>query len=338
MTPKECVLTALRRGVPERIPTFEWFIDSRVTRTLCDTDDPVLAAVRLDLDAVNIRADYTKEWCGTDIYVDEWGIERKLTGDVLPASTAYPIADVRIQADYVFPDPDVPHRFATLERALELCCDERAVVLNLRDGFSDMRDLLGYQHALMDMLAERQAYTDLLRRVVDYNVRLAEVAVRRYGIQIVATTDDVCTAQGPLISPKTYGRVIAPLFQDAIQGYKSLGLMVIKHCDGDIRRYLPHWLDAGIDCLDPIDPAGGLDMAMMKVEYGDRICLKGNIDCTGYLCSGTPEQVAEEVRTCIAKGGPGGLIVSSSNTIHRGVRPENYAAMLQAIREFGTNR
>ncbi|MDR1962727.1 MAG: hypothetical protein LBQ50_03000 [Planctomycetaceae bacterium] len=41
MTPNDCLLAALRREVPERIPTFEWFIDASVTKKLCDTDDPV---------------------------------------------------------------------------------------------------------------------------------------------------------------------------------------------------------------------------------------------------------------------------------------------------------
>jgi uroporphyrinogen decarboxylase len=47
--------------------------------------------------------------------------------------------------------------------------------------------------------------------------------------------------------------------------------------------------------------------------------------------------VEEEVRQCIlAGGGGGGLILSSSNTIHRGVKPENYRAMLRAVRRYGT--
>ena len=59
-------------------------------------------------------------------------------------------------------------------------------------------------------------------------------------------------------------------------------------------------------------------------------------DCTGALCSGSPEEVEDEVRRCIAEGAAGGgLIVSSSNAIHRGVKPENYRAMLRTIRRYG---
>ena len=56
----------------------------------------------------------------------------------------------------------------------------------------------------------------------------------------------------------------------------------------------------------------------------------------GALCCGTAEEVKEEVKACLRAGGPGGgYIISSSNTIHSGVKPENYAAMLEAVREYG---
>ncbi|GEM_PF-4725816 len=44
----------------------------------------------------------------------------------------------------------------------------------------------------------------------------------------------------------------------------------------------------------------------------------------------------ESVRDTIAAAVPGGgYIISSSNTIHPGVKPENYIAMVEAAREFG---
>jgi len=59
------------------------------------------------------------------------------------------------------------------------------------------------------------------------------------------------------------------------------GLKVIKHCDGDCSAVIDFWIDAGIDCLDPIDPGANFKMADFNRRYGDRICLKGNISCTG---------------------------------------------------------
>jgi len=336
MTPKERMLAVLAREIPDAVPTFEWFIDEGVGEALCDTRDPIEIVERLDIDAVNLRTDYTKEWIDDETYVDEWGSKKVLTGDALAAATSHPIEDLARQADYQFPDPDGPGRFATLQRAVELYGDRRAVVYNLRDGFSEMRDLLGYENALIGMLIDPANYVALLQRAIEYNLKLAEIAVARFGIQIIATTDDVCQAAGPLIAPEQYEEFLAPAFREVIGGYKALGCRVIKHCDGDVLPLLPIWIEAGIDCLDPIDPGAGMDMGDMKARFGDQIVLKGNIDCTGDLCDGTEEQVRQEVRECLAKGmAGGGLILSSSNTIHRGVKPENYRAMLEELRASG---
>ncbi len=46
--------------------------------------------------------------------------------------------------------------------------------------------------------------------------------------------------------------------------------------------------------------------------------------------------VEEEVRAAIRAAGPGGgYILSSSNTIHPGVDPANYIAMVKATHEYG---
>ena len=338
MNATERMCAAIRRETPDRIPTFEWFIDVSVGQALTGSDDPLDVVERLDLDGVNVRPDYAKRFIDAQTFEDEWGNRRQLTGDCIPAVIAQPLSDVTRHAEFTFPDPRADHRFATLRRAVERFGDARAVVLNLRDGFSDLRDLLGYEEALMAPLAEPEACAAFLDRIVSYNLALAEHAVRTFGVRIIATTDDVAMTAGPLFSPDVYREQILPSFRRAIQGFKALGCLTVKHCDGNVLPLVELWIEAGIDCLDPIDPGAGLTMAGMKRQYGGRIALKGNIDCVRTLCTGTPDEVREEVRRCIAEGGPGGLIVSSSNTIHRGVKPENYRALLEALRTYGGGR
>ena len=336
MTPKERILTALRREQPDAVPTFEWFIDKQVAHALCGTADPIDVVEQLDLDAINIRPDYGKEKLTEDTYSTEWGMKRQITTEVIDPVIESPIPDLSAQADFTFPDAEAPHRYATLEKALERFGEARAIVWNLRDGFSDMRDLLGYENALIGMLTEPAAFDALLDRVVDWNLALARVAKERYGTQIVATTDDIAASNGLIFSPEAYFEHVAPRFERVIGGYKELGYLCIKHCDGNILQVRDHWIEAGVDCLDPVDPAAGMELAAFKAEVGDKVCLKGNVNCMGALCCGTAEEVEEEVRACLRAGGPGGgYILSSSNTIHSGVKPENYTAMLTALRACG---
>jgi len=62
----------------------------------------------------------------------------------------------------------------------------------------------------------------------------------------------------------------------------------------------------------------------------------GNIDCSRLLSEARVEEVEATVRECILQAAPGGgHIISSSNSIHSSVKPENYRAMLAATRRYG---
>jgi uroporphyrinogen decarboxylase len=73
----------------------------------------------------------------------------------------------------------------------------------------------------------------------------------------------------------------------------------------------------------------------MKREYGDRLCLLGNVDLN-LLGMGTPEEVDEEVRGLIRDVGPGGgYMISSGNTLADYLRPENVLTLSQAVQKYG---
>jgi uroporphyrinogen decarboxylase len=75
----------------------------------------------------------------------------------------------------------------------------------------------------------------------------------------------------------------------------------------------------------------------VKEKYGDRIALKGNVDCAQTLSYASVDEVVEETKEVIRKGAPsGGFILSSSNSIHASVKPENYLAMLDTLKKYGS--
>ena len=79
-----------------------------------------------------------------------------------------------------------------------------------------------------------------------------------------------------------------------------------------------------------------MDIRSVKREYGDRLCLLGNVDLN-LLGMGTPEEVEAEVRGLIEDVGPGGgYILSSGNSLAGYLLPENVMAMSSAGRKYGT--
>ncbi len=176
---------------------------------------------------------------------------------------------------------------------------------------------------------------ELVELSVDLNLELAKEAVIR-GIKIVYTGDDFAYTKGLLIPLNIFKKIFYPGFKKVIRGFKDLGLFVIKHTDGNIMEIIDMIIDAGIDCLDPIDPISEMDLYSIKKKYGKKVALKGNVDCSETLTFGTISEVIKETKESMRAGASGGgFILSSSNSIHSGVKPENYMAMLYALRTYG---
>lgn len=129
---------------------------------------------------------------------------------------------------------------------------------------------------------------------------------------------------------------VLPQLKKAVDAFKKRGAFLVKHTDGYCYPFLEDMVKTGIDALHSVDPTAGMDTELLKEEYGDRICLCGNIDCAHTLVRKSPSSVAEEVKRCINDASPGGgHILCSSNTIHSGVRVENYLTMVKEGRRRG---
>jgi len=188
---------------------------------------------------------------------------------------------------------------------------------------------------LLNFLAEPEFAHALLERVMDINIRIIVNAIRQ-GADVIVLGDDYADNSGPMMSPDHFAEFILPRLQKAIDAIHDEGAFVIKHTDGNIWKLMDMIVGTGADGLNPIEPCAGMDIGEVKKKYGDRICLSGNIDCGRLLSSGTPEEVRLAVKECIEVAAPGGgFILSSSNSIHSSVNPQNYLAMIDAGREFG---
>jgi uroporphyrinogen decarboxylase len=92
----------------------------------------------------------------------------------------------------------------------------------------------------------------------------------------------------------------------------------------------------GIEGYQAIEADAGMDIALLKDKYGDRLCLIGNVDCGETLTHGSPSQVVAEARHVIdCTAGGGGFILGSSNSIHDGVKLENLLAMTDTAVKHG---
>ena len=329
------VLTALKRSQPDRVPTFEWEVDESAIAALTPGGDLFDFVEWADLDGVVIFADEQKKMLNESTYVDEWGVVKTKTVEYYPIPIDEPIKNPEQLKDYQPPDPCWEWHFKSLAAAVDRFKGKRAIVFRARDSFSIPRYLRGMENIMMDFILNPDLIRTLVDLSVEYNSALAQRAVE-LGADVIFMSDDYADNRGPMMSPEHFREFLFPGLKCVVAAIHEAGAMAIKHTDGNVRPIIDDLVAADIDCLDPLDPLGGMDLGEIKAKYGHLICLKGNVNIGGALSLGTPDEVREEVMACLEAGKPGGgYILSTSNSVMSCVKPENYVAMLEVLREYG---
>lgn len=191
------------------------------------------------------------------------------------------------------------------------------------------------EHFLIGLVTE----PDLIHRYLDVRLRdtlvFLEAALER-GVNGVSGGYDWASAMGPMFSPRHFRQFVFPRLKRITDLCHRYGVPYIKHTDGNISALLPDLIAAGVDGFQAIEPRAGMDIARIKRDYGDRLTLIGNVDCSTVLVDGPVEAVRAQTIEVIRAAAPGGgFLLSTSNSVHPGVRPEYYLAMLDTAREYG---
>lgn len=330
------MMTAVRRGQPDRVPIWELIVNRPVIDALYgDITYHDLVEIEAS-DGLTIFEDgRVVEQIDDSTHRDEWGIVWRVGEVGIPYRVEGPIKTEADLDGYRAPDPDADHRLKTLEQAVRRFKGDKCIVFLTHDAFEFSHYLYGMEQLLVAYALDPQIAHRLARVIIDYKRRVMIRAIEA-GADIVLTGDDYASRTGPIMSPAHFEQFVLPYLQEMVDVARQRGVPFIKHTDGNLWPIMDLLVDTGIDCLDPIEPLAGMDIGEVKARYGDRIALAGNVDCGELLCRGTPEDVVEAVKETIAKAAVGGgHILASSNSIHPAVKPENYRAMVEAGKRYG---
>jgi len=192
----------------------------------------------------------------------------------------------------------------------------------------------GMQNLLMDYALNPKLVRTLACISTDYNIAAIDMA-SRVGVDVITMPGDLAGEDTMLMSPKHYREYIKPYHKKLVDYTHSKGLKIVKHSDGDVWPILDDFIEVGFDGIHPIQPQC-MDIGEVKKYLSGKVCILGNIDCRNLLPFGTKKEVENRVKDTIKKAAyGGGYIISSSNSIHPGVKPENYIAMVNAAHRYG---
>ncbi len=191
------------------------------------------------------------------------------------------------------------------------------------------------EHFLMGLITAPDLIHRYLNAQLKITLMLLEAMLER-GIHGVLGGTDWAANAGPMFSPRHFQKFVFPCLEQITNLCHRYGVPFVKHTDGNVNSLLDGMIAAGVDGFQAIEPVAGMDIAQVKRDYGDRLTLIGNVDCAHTLVNGTVAQVRAETEAVIRAAAPGGgFILSTSNSVHPGVKPELYLAMLETAREVG---
>lgn len=208
--------------------------------------------------------------------------------------------------------------------------------LNIPDPFKEAWRLRGGMESFLKDLIKQPSFAhDLLRLTVNYLLHVIDHALEVTPEIHFIMDGDLAQEKSTIISPSHYREFIKPLHKEIVEYVHQLGAKIIKHTDGDAWPIIDDFVEVGFDGFHPVQPQC-MDIREVKRHLEGKMCIIGNIDCRELLPNGNKAKVIQSVRETLDAAAPGGgYILSSSNSIHPGVDPQNYLTMVNTAREYG---
>jgi uroporphyrinogen decarboxylase len=206
---------------------------------------------------------------------------------------------------------------------------DRFVFVMLDGVFGWGLRVFGFQRFMVELFSVSTELETLIKAVERLNLDLAQRARDRGGAGVLLA-DDVAYNRGLMLSPDLFRNTLLPSLDRQAEAVKALGMPVFFHSDGNINEILADLAKIGFDGWQGLESAAGMDLGLVKRDYGERVCLWGNMDPTHLQGPSSPEEMASRLDAlCRAASPTTGFIFGTSSGLIRGVRPEN----LRAIRD-----
>jgi uroporphyrinogen decarboxylase len=157
--------------------------------------------------------------------------------------------------------------------------DQRFVTCGVVGAFDRMTPVCGHEHLLMGMALDPEWVQTMADLYATLTVRLLEILFEREGLPDgLWVWDDLGFKHRPFMSPTMYRAILYPAHKKVFDFAHSRGLPVVLHCDGYVEPLIPSLIEAGINCLQPLEVKAGMDLLHLKKRFGDGIALIGGMD------------------------------------------------------------
>ena len=243
--------------------------------------------------------------------------------------------DVREVEAFPWPNPDYLH--------FDLCLEalRNAGEVYRASGFwtcfyHNVMDLFGMEDYMVKMYTHPEVVQAVTDKVCGFyyaaNERFFAVAGREvdgffFGNDFGTQLDLIC-------GPAQFDQFIMPWFERFTKQAHAHNYQALLHSCGAIYKVIDRLIDAGVDCLHPLQArAANMDAETLARDFRGRIAFMGGVDTQELMVHGTPDDVQADVRRIKRLLGPRLIISPSHEALLPNVPPQNLEAMAKAALE-----
>jgi len=182
-------------------------------------------------------------------------------------------------------------------------------------------DDIGFLEYLLDLFLEHQ-------------LNKMKLLCKNKHVKFIQIDDDIAFGSGLFVNKKKFLELYFDRMKTLLKPAKDNNILIAYHTDGKLDDVLPIFIELGINAIHPVEPMSN-DIYKIKDEYGDKICLCGNIDLA-LLTNSKPKDIREDVIRHLGylkKGG--GYVCGTSSSLYDGIPPKNYLEIVKTVHKYG---
>ena len=277
----------------------------------------------------------------TEEYVlhrDRLGRTKKLIKGVATVALPldFPVTDMdswlKVKPMFAFSED----RFADgWEKAAREARDEGAMIcVRVPGGFDAPRQLLGEENICIAYYEQPELIHDIMNTLGETAERILDRVSREVQVDFCSVHEDLAGKSGSLVGPRQIEEFIKPYYRRCWGPLASRGAKVFQQdSDGNVNSVIDAFLDAGLTCMYPMEPAAGMDIVEVRKKYGTRVAMLGGID--KHVIRRSRDEIRKELEYKLQPMmREGGMVFSLDHRIPNGTPIENYRYYVKAAREI----
>lgn len=372
MNSRERVNLAINHKEPDRVPLDLWGTDSRLINEFYFK---VLATLGLEAPDIKVRPGKSAEYVdyrisdivGSDfrhivigrpenfkphynddgMHFDEWGIGHRMKGSY-NFICYHPLNDAELSDIDKYRGPNIkdPGRIKGLKEQAKDWFENTEYSITTTGPISGfLKEYYEYLRGTENFFTDMYLNTALAERLLE---KLSDIFIEFYSYFItpigkyltwIEFESDFGMQDRPLMSGDMFRKFLKAPMGKVITEVKKIApqAKIYLHSCGSIKEFMPDFIDIGIDIISGVQPlAKDMDSAMLKKEFGKDLVFHGGIDIQRAICGSVEDTIIETKKRINDFAPGGGYIFGPANHFQIDVPVENFFAMYETAKEYGT--